>query len=76
MRSLRSLTLSKISQPTLSPDDFLEFGIDLEELIISSGHTHTIKNNAFKFVHGLKRIDLSDNAIGTMENNAFADVSS
>lgn len=67
--------MSRLAQPSLSVEDFLDFGIDLEELRITFGHLQIIKNNAFKHVHGLKNIDLSDNSIGTIEINAFADVS-
>ncbi|XP_050498519.1 chaoptin isoform X1 [Diabrotica virgifera virgifera] len=74
LRSLRSLSMSKLTQPTLSADNFLEFGIDLEELKINFANLQTIKNNAFQHVHGLKSIDLSENAIGTIENNAFTDI--
>lgn len=72
---MRSLSLSKLSDSSLTPDDFLDFGIDLEEMSLSSGNIKALKNNAFKYVHGLKHLDLSDNAIGTIENNAFQDVS-
>lgn len=74
MRSLRSLSISKLSQPSLSPDDFVDFGIDLEELRITFGYLQTVNNNAFKHVHGLKYLDLSDNTIGTIGNDAFVDV--
>lgn len=53
----------------------MDFGIDLEELTIILGNIQSIKNNAFKYVHGLKYLDLSDNAIGTIESNAFVDAS-
>ncbi|KAJ8969360.1 hypothetical protein NQ317_004632, partial [Molorchus minor] len=74
LRSLRSLSLSRLSDPTISPDDFLEFGVDLEELEITYADLQTIKNNAFRNVHGLKSIDFSDNAIGAIENQAFTDI--
>lgn len=66
--------MSKLSDSSLTPDDFLDFGIDLEELFITSGNIQTLKNNAFKYVHGLKHLDLSDNSISTIEPNAFQDV--
>ncbi|KAF7273812.1 hypothetical protein GWI33_013503 [Rhynchophorus ferrugineus] len=74
LRSLRSLTLSRLSQPHISPEDFLEFGIDLEEISVTFAGLQTVKNNAFHHVHALKYIDLSDNSIGTIENNAFIDI--
>nr|XP_023026888.1 chaoptin [Leptinotarsa decemlineata] len=75
LRSLRTLSLSRLSQPELSPENFLEFGIDLEELQINLANLQTIKNNAFKYIHALKSLDLSDNSINTIENNAFTDIS-
>lgn len=75
LRSLRALSLSRLTQPNISPDDFLEFGVDLEELQVTFANLQTIKNNAFKHVHGLKSVDLSDNTITAIENDAFADVS-
>lgn len=74
LRSLRSLSVSKLSELSLSAEDFVDYGIDLEELTITFGGLQSIKNNAFKHIHGLKHIDLSDNSIGTIENNAFVDV--
>ncbi|KAJ8961557.1 hypothetical protein NQ318_014809 [Aromia moschata] len=74
LRSIRTLSLSRLSQTSISADDFLEFGIDLEELQITFANLETIKNNAFKYVHGLKVMDLSDNIIGTIEKYAFANI--
>jgi hypothetical protein len=72
---LRVLSLSRLDQPTLSPENFAEFGTDLEELEVTYGGLQTIKNNAFKHVHGLKRLKLADNKIANMESDAFVDVS-
>ncbi|CAG9859084.1 unnamed protein product [Phyllotreta striolata] len=74
LRNLRTLTISKLQKQTLSPENFEEYGVDLEELNINYGNLQTIKNNAFKHVHGLKILDLSENSISTIENNAFADI--
>ena len=76
LRNLRALFLSRLSQTSLSPDDFLEFGVDLEELAIVDGGLKTINDNAFRYVRGLKKLDLSDNKITKIENKAFVDVSS
>ncbi|ENN73886.1 hypothetical protein YQE_09514, partial [Dendroctonus ponderosae] len=73
-RGLRTLTLSRLIQPHIASEDFLEYGVDLEELSITYANLQSIKSNAFKYVHGLKHIDLSDNNIGTIENNAFKDI--
>ncbi|CAH1127122.1 unnamed protein product [Ceutorhynchus assimilis] len=74
LRSLRALTLSRLSEPNISPEDFVEFGLDLEELSITYANLQSIKSNAFRHVHGLKFIDFSDNNIGTIETNAFKEI--
>lgn len=66
--------MSRLSHPNIGPDDFLEFGMDLEELRINSAGLQTIKRHAFQYVHGIKRLDFSDNNIGTIEDEAFDDV--
>ncbi|KAJ3628300.1 hypothetical protein MTP99_015615 [Tenebrio molitor] len=74
LRNLRVLSLSRLDQPTLSPENFAEFGTDLEELEVTYGGLQTIKNNAFKHVHGLKRLKLADNKIANIESDAFVDI--
>ncbi|CAH0558981.1 unnamed protein product [Brassicogethes aeneus] len=74
LRSLRVLYLSKLGEGNLDPQDFQEFGMDLEELYINSANIHTIKHNAFKYVHGLKLLDFSENSISTIEEHAFKEI--
>lgn len=74
LKNLRSLTLTKLNKDSISPDDFKDFGVDLEELAITNGGIKHIHNNAFKYVHGIKFIDFSENSINTIENNAFFDI--
>lgn len=71
---MRYLSLSNLAKNTLSSEDFLEFGMDLERLQIVSSGLKSIKNNAFRSVHGLKFIDLSENNIDSIEKDAFTDV--
>ncbi|KAJ8882254.1 hypothetical protein PR048_018742 [Dryococelus australis] len=73
IRNLRSITLSKLPQTQLSPEDFADFGLDLEELKIWQGNVHIIKNHAFKHVRGIKRLDLSESAVSQIEPDAFAE---
>lgn len=75
LRNLRYLSLSRLPHSQIGPEDFLEFGRDLEELKINSAGIQTIKKNAFRYVHGIKRLDLSDNSITTLEDGALDDVS-
>lgn len=74
LKSVRVLHLSRLSQRSLNMDDFYEFGSDLEELHINFAGLQTIKNRAFQSIHGLKVLDVSENAITKIENEAFADV--
>lgn len=69
------MALSKFSKTQLEPQDFVDFGLDIQQLQINSGQLKTIKNNAFKNIHSVKRIDLSENSIENIEKNAFIDVS-
>nr|CAD7195691.1 unnamed protein product [Timema douglasi] len=74
IRNLRSIILSKLPQNQIGPDDFLEFGVDLEEIKIQESNLKTLKNHAFKHVRGLKRLDLSENNIKQVESDAFLEV--
>lgn len=74
MRNIRSLSLTKLSTRNLSPDDFLEFGLELENLKITRGQLQTIKSHAFMHVRGLKRLDVSENQINQIEPDAFHEV--
>jgi hypothetical protein len=75
MRNLRFVSLSNLPQPYLSPEDFEEFGVGLEGLRVTNSELGVIKNNAFRHVRGLKTLDLSENRITQLENEAFTDVS-
>ncbi|XP_049797448.1 chaoptin [Schistocerca nitens] len=74
MRNLRSLSLSRLPQPHLAPDDFLEFGVDLEEVRVVRGNLRTIKNHAFMHARAVRRLDLSENAISLIEPDAFTEI--
>ncbi|XP_015593421.1 chaoptin isoform X2 [Cephus cinctus] len=74
MRNLRFLAISRMPQSTLSPDDFLEFGMDIKELKITQSNLDTIKAHAFMHVRGIKYLDFSENAISSIENDAFSEV--
>lgn len=74
MKNLRSLAVSKTTSQQLSPDDFLEFGVELENLKIFRGDLKGVKDHAFMHVRGLKRLDLSENRIDNIEKHAFEEV--
>lgn len=74
MRSIRSLSLGRLTSTRLIPEDFLDFGIELEDLKLSHSSIETIKANVFKNVRGLRRLDLSENRISSIDNNAFSEV--
>lgn len=74
MRSIRSLSLGRLSSTRLAPEDFIEFGVELEDLKLTHSSIESIKSHAFKNVRGLRRLDLSENRINQLENDAFAEV--
>lgn len=74
MRNLRFLSLSRLPQPHLAPEPFMEFSVDLEELHVIKSGLAIIKNHAFRHVRGLKTLDLSENKITHIENEAFTEV--
>lgn len=76
MRNMRSLSMSRMgSATTIGPDDFKDFGVELEDLQITRATLATIQSHAFKHVRGLKHLDFSENGIQTIENDAFHEVS-
>lgn len=52
----------------------MEFGVELEDLKITHSALETIKSHAFKNVRGIRRLDLSENRISQIENDAFTEV--
>ncbi|XP_062537568.1 chaoptin [Armigeres subalbatus] len=74
MKNLRSLATSHLSSLTLNAEDFADFGLELEELRITRSGLKSIKNRAFANLRGLKRLDLSENRIDSVEANAFNEI--
>ncbi|XP_011212502.1 chaoptin isoform X1 [Bactrocera dorsalis] len=75
MRNMRSLSMSRMgSATTIGPDDFKDFGVELEDLQITRATLATIQSHAFKHVRGLKHLDFSENGIQTIENDAFHEI--
>lgn len=74
MRNIRSLSLGRLTTSKLAAEDFVEFGVELEDLKITHSALETIKSHAFKNVRGIRRLDLSENRISQIENEAFAEV--
>lgn len=75
MKSIRSLSLGKLASTQLSPDDFTDFGVELEDLKLTRSSIDSIKSHAFKHVRGIRRLDLSENQISSIDNEAFTEVS-
>jgi hypothetical protein len=59
---------------SLEPDMFANFTIDMEELQITGSDLKIIRAHAFKHIHGLKYLDLSDNMINVLDSDAFKEV--
>lgn len=68
------LSLSHLPQSQLTPEDFTDFSMDLEELYVTHSNLAVIKNHAFRHVRGIKTLDLSENKITHIENEAFTEV--
>lgn len=75
LKGLRHVALSKLSKAQLAQEDFADFGLDVEHLRLNSAQLKTIQNNAFRNIHSVKSLDLSENFIENIEKNAFIDVS-
>lgn len=71
---MRSLSVSRLGSTSLSEDDFIEFGLELEDLRITRSSLDKIKAHAFRYVRGLKRLDLSENHIGQFDVGAFEEI--
>lgn len=74
LKEMRSLSLGKLSSTRLQAEDFLDFGLELEDLKLTHAAIDTIKSHAFKNVRGVRRLDLSENRISQIDNDAFAEV--
>ncbi|XP_062700932.1 chaoptin-like isoform X2 [Aedes albopictus] len=74
MKNLRQLATSHLSSMSLNPEDFTEFSPELEELRITRAGLKSIKNRAFANLRGLKRLDLSENRVDSIEPNAFNEI--
>lgn len=75
MKAIRSLSVGKLSTTQLQADAFLDFGLELEDLKLAHASIDSIKSHAFKNVRGVRRLDLSENRISQIDNDAFAEVS-
>lgn len=71
MSSLRSLRITNIGIHALTPEVFMGFGLGIEDVKISQGKLTSIMASAFSPLTGLKSLDLSENQIHRMDNNAF-----
>lgn len=68
------LSLSHLPESQLTPEDFADFSMDLEELYLKHSDLAVIRNHAFRHVRGIKTLDLSENKITHIENEAFIEV--
>ncbi|XP_052868495.1 chaoptin [Anopheles cruzii] len=74
MQNLRTLALSAVPSASLAADDFAELSPELEDLRVIRASLKTLKNHAFTHVRGLKRLDLSENRLDSIEPDAFAEI--
>lgn len=74
MRSLRSLSLGQLSSTNLAPDFFVDYGVELEDVKFTRSSIESIKSHTFKHIRGVRRLDLSENTISSIDNEAFTEV--
>ncbi|KAG8233708.1 hypothetical protein J437_LFUL014312 [Ladona fulva] len=76
LRGLRVLSLGRLQggKNRLEPELFQSYGPDVEELRMVSAGLTGIPSHAFRHLRGLRRLDLSENSISSIENEAFDDI--
>lgn len=74
LEKLRSLTVGRLANNQLSPEDFAGFSVQLENLRVNHAGLRTVKAHAFMHVRGIKRLDLSENSIDNIEKGAFQEI--
>lgn len=74
MRNVRTFAFSTFPGYYLSNEDFLGFGPAVEKLYLMNNEITSVHALAFEYVPGLKVLDLSQNAINSFDNRAFANV--
>lgn len=74
LRNIRSLSISRLSKNVLSPEDFLDYGAGLEDVKLTFSGLQTIKSHAFQHVQNIRRLDLSENQISQVDNEAFMEI--
>ncbi|XP_028159952.1 chaoptin isoform X5 [Ostrinia furnacalis] len=76
MRSLRYLSVGKLIRKSIRAEDFLDFGVDLEDLKVYGSTINRIESSAFQHVRTIKTLDLSENEIDFIDPFAFAELHS
>lgn len=74
LEKIRTLTLGRLTSNQLQTDDFFGYGMQLENLRINNANLRAIKAHAFLHVRGIKKLDLSENAIDNIDKGAFQDI--
>ncbi|KAK7590207.1 hypothetical protein V9T40_001820 [Parthenolecanium corni] len=74
IKSLISITISNVEIPFTAPHQFVGYGFGVEELSISKARMKSIHARAFIHVRGLKLLDLSNNELHEIDENAFTEI--
>lgn len=74
IKSLISISMQNVEVDDLVPDLFIGYGFGVEELSIVNANVRSIYPHAFVHVRGLKTIDLSNNELTHVYEDAFAEV--
>lgn len=73
LRNLRSIGFTSLDEK-VSADDFEGFGAALEHMNLAKNRLKSLGSGAFRHVPGIKSLDLSENRISQIENDAFAEI--
>ena len=73
LEKLRFLTVGKLVSNQLTPEDFVGFSM-LESLRINHASLKGIKSHSFMHIRGIKRLDLSENVIESIDKGAFLEI--
>lgn len=72
---LHTLAISQTNPGNLDPEQFKNFTVELETLKIEDGSVKSLKGGMFKYIRGVKTLDLTDNNINSVDAQAFVEVS-
>lgn len=74
IKSLISIAISNVEISFTAPHQFVGYGFGVEELSITRANMKSVNARSFIHIRGLKMLDLSDNELSEIDENAFTEV--